>query len=86
MATSSEDDQCPLTDLPRYSCGHCTGTDARARDRVGQRITMTARYTCRCVYCDDPVRPGDPKMHTVQNRLQHQHRPIHLTLSWLSTG
>jgi hypothetical protein len=59
MATSSEDDLCPLTDLPRYSCGHCTGTDARAREGVGQRVTMTARYPGRCVYCDDPIRPGD---------------------------
>jgi hypothetical protein len=44
MAASGED-LCPLTDLPRYSCGHCTGTDARAREQrqVGQRITMTTR-------------------------------------------
>ena len=59
MAASGEDDLCPLTDLPRYSCGHCTGTDARARERVGRRITMTARYPGRCGYCDGSIRPGE---------------------------
>jgi hypothetical protein len=59
MAASGEDDLCPLTDLPRYSCGHCTGTDARAREQVGRRVTKTARYKGRCRYCDDPIRPGD---------------------------
>ena len=61
MAASGEDDRCPLTDLPRYSCGHCIGADAPARDQqqVGRRISMTARYDGRCVYCDDPIRPGD---------------------------
>lgn len=58
MAASGEDDLCPLTDLPRYSCGHCTGTDALARERVARPVTTTARYEGRCVYCDGPIRPG----------------------------
>jgi proteasome-associated ATPase len=28
----------------------------------------------------------NPEMHTTQNRLEHQHRPIRLPLSWLSIG
>lgn len=61
MAASGEDDLCPLTDLPRYSCGHCTGADLHARERVqvGRIITRTARYPGRCDYCGDPIRPGD---------------------------
>lgn len=59
MAASGEDDLCPLTDLPRYSCGHCTGTDDRASEKVAARVTMTARYKGRCAYCDGPIRPGD---------------------------
>ena len=47
MAASGVDDLCPLTDLPRYSCGHCTGTDASAREPG------------RCACCDGPIRPGD---------------------------
>jgi hypothetical protein len=56
MASSGEDDRCPLTDLPRYSCGHCTG--ARPREQVGQIVSMTAKYMGSCAYCDDPIRPG----------------------------
>lgn len=59
MAASGADDLCPLTDLPRYSCGHCTGTDASAREPVARRVTMTARYPGRCACCDGPIRPGD---------------------------
>ncbi len=60
MAASGED-LCSITDLPRYSCGHCTGADASAREerQVGRPITMTARYPGRCGYCDGPIRPGD---------------------------
>lgn len=43
---------CPLTDLPRYACGYCTGIDARAREQVGRRNTMPARHLGRCEYCD----------------------------------
>jgi hypothetical protein len=57
MAASGENDLFSLSDLPRYSCGHCTGTDAR--EQVGRRVTMTARYPGRCAYCDGPIRPGD---------------------------
>ena len=61
VAASDEDDLCPVTDLPRYSCGHCTGADPRARERlqIGRIITRTARYPGRCDYCDGPIRPGD---------------------------
>jgi hypothetical protein len=59
MATSGEDDLCPLADLPRYSCGHCSGTDARAREQAGRRVTMTApvRGPLRLLRRSDP--PGD---------------------------
>jgi hypothetical protein len=59
VAASGEDDRCPITDLPRYSCGHCFSTDPRAREQVGQIITRAARYPGRCDYCDGPIRPGD---------------------------
>ena len=51
---------CPVTDLPRCSCGHCTGADPRARERrqIGRPVTVTARYRGRCGYCDNPIRPG----------------------------
>jgi hypothetical protein len=44
---------CSLTDLPRYACGHCTGTGALAPvNRPGRPNTMTAWYLGRCEYCD----------------------------------
>lgn len=59
-------DRCALTDLPAYSCGHCTGADARAR--AAERETraelppgtrIIARYQGRCAACDGPLRPGE---------------------------
>ena len=73
MAASGEDDRCPLTDLPPYSCGHCTGTDARPPEQVGQRVSTTAKYLGRCAYCDDPIRPGQ------------QIRRVSGTMDWIHT-
>ncbi|GEM_PF-3561833 len=61
MAASKEDDLCLITNLPRYRCDHCIGTDARAlaRAQVGRTITTTARYAGHCDYCDGPISPGE---------------------------
>lgn len=61
MAASEQ--RCALTDLPAYSCGHCTGAEARARAsaRVGYPpgTRVLARYAGRCAACDGPVVPGE---------------------------
>lgn len=74
MAASGEDDRCPLTDLPRYSCGHCTSTDARPPEQVGQRVSTVAKYLGRCSYCPDPIRPGQ------------QIRRVSGTMDWIHTS
>ena len=74
MAASGEDDRCPLTDLPRYSCGHCIGTDVRPHEQVGQVVSMTAKYLGRCAYRDDPIRPGQ------------QIRRVSGTMDWIHTS
>ena len=74
MAASGADDRCPLTDLPRYSCGHCTSTDVRPREQVGQIVSMIAKYRGSCAYCDDPIRPGQ------------QIRRVSGTMDWIHTS
>lgn len=56
--------RCPLTDLPVYSCGHCTGAQARARAAEAHTplppgTRATARYPGRCPACDEPIQPGE---------------------------
>jgi hypothetical protein len=61
MRDNGEDDVCPVTNLPRYRCDHCIGTDApaSARGRVQRRTTMDARYPGHCAYCDGPILIGE---------------------------
>lgn len=60
MKDSGEDDVCLVTNLPRYRCDHCIGTDAPARAQaVVRRVTTTARYQGHCAYCDGPILPGE---------------------------
>jgi hypothetical protein len=64
MKANGEDDVCLVTNLPRYRCDHCIGTDAFARAQViSQTITITARYKGLCNYCHDPIDPGERIRH-----------------------
>lgn len=59
MKASGEDDVCPITNLPRYRCDHCIGTDAPALARaVRRRGAVTARFEGPCAYCDGRIHLG----------------------------
>ena len=73
MAASGGDDLCPISDLPRYSCAHCSA-NAWVPETVGQRVSMTAKYRGRCALCEDPIRPGD------------QIRRVSGTMDWIHTS
>jgi hypothetical protein len=53
-------DICPLTDLLRSACSHCTGRgEELPPDPARSGPWITARYPGRCSGCTEPVTPGD---------------------------